>query len=299
MATDILTRLQSEVLVSYAPLHTLLMDWGKDLESHLSEWILDHPDEFQDALAKSYAVGCDFGYTATQASSVFRAKVFGLESRVREFNYESARLAREVTPEGHYVLGNVSATNLDFLEPVGSYTKDYVIEGYTNQIMALAEGGVQAILVAGNQADCLCLAIEIVKKRTNLPAIAHNVYYKGKKGFRTLMGYDPKTASAMVTEAGADVVGCSCGLFSYSDTTELVHQMREGTERILDALPDAGMPGLVDGKTVHPAKPEEMAARAPDWIKAGARLVGGCCGTSLEHYRQLSAKVREINQQKA
>jgi len=299
MDIDFLTRLRSEVLILYAPMHTLLTEWGKPLETHLSEWILNHPEAYQEALTKSYAAGCDMGHTATQASSVFRAKTFKLEGRVREFNYQSAKLAREVTPKDRFVVGNISASNPDFLEPVGSYTRDFMIGGYTEQIMTLAEAGVDVFHIGGNQIDALCLAVTIAKGRTGLPVIAANHIYRDAKGFHTLYGPAPAAASRRVTEAGADVVGCLCGLFSYEDATSIVGQMRKGTNSILGVQPDAGMPELVDGTTTYSATPQQMAARVGDWINAGARLVGGCCGTTLEHYTQLSSKLKEIKRHAA
>ena len=293
MATGFLSRLQSEVLVMYAPMQTLLLDWGKDLESHLSEWVLDNPEKFQEALVKSYEAGCDMGHTATQASSVFRSKPFRVEHRVHEFNFKSARLAREVTPETCYVVGNISGSNPDFLEPYGSYTPEYVYEGYKEQILALAEGGVDILHISGNHQESMVIAVQAAKELTNLPVIAFNTYYKGKKGFRTLMGYDPMKATAMLADAGADLVGAICGQWSYGDGGEIIRQMREGTDKYLGCQPDAGLPDLIGDKTVYPATPEDMANVAPDWISAGANLVGGCCGTTLEHYRRLSAVVRE------
>lgn len=135
MANEFLERIESEVLILYAPMQTLLMDWGKDLESHLSEWVLAHPEEYQEALIKSYEAGCDMGHTATQASSLFRSAPFNLQDKVHEFNFKSAQLAREVTPKEFYVVGNISGSNPDFLEPYGSYTPEFVYEGYKEQIM--------------------------------------------------------------------------------------------------------------------------------------------------------------------
>ena len=112
-----------------------------------------------------------------------------------------------------------------------------------------------------------------------------------------MYGYAPRKVARLATEMGADIVGTNCGLFSYSEGTQILRQMREGTDRMLSLQPDAGMAQLVEGQTIHPATPEEMAAAAPEWIQAGARLVGGCCGTSLRHYALLSAKVRELNRQ--
>lgn len=292
MAKEFLERLASEVLILYVPMQTLLMDWGKDLESHLSEWVLEHPEAYQEALIKSYEIGCDMGHTATQASSVFRSTPFNLQDKVYEFNFRSAQLAKEVTPKDHYIVGNISGSNPDFLEPYGSYTPEFVYEGYKEQIMALAEGGVDIFHISGNQQESLAIAIQAAKELTGLPVIAHNSYYTMKKGYRTMMGYDVKKATKMLEDAGADVVGAICGKWTYSEGTEIIKEIAETTNRFIGCQPDAGLPDLIDGKTVYPAMPDELAAVAPDWIDAGAKLVGGCCGTTLEHYRKLSLAVK-------
>jgi 5-methyltetrahydrofolate--homocysteine methyltransferase len=301
VATDFLERLQYDVLISWVPLHTLLVDWGKDLESHLSEWIINHPEEFQDAQKQSLDAGVDLTFTATQAASPWRAETFGLRDRIYEFNFESARLAKEVTPRSHYVCGNVSTTNPDFLGPIGNMTYDEVYEGYKVQISALIEGGADIIMVSGNHLEEGVIAIKVAKDLADIPVVVQNVFYATKKGFRTMMGVDAKAASARSQDAGADVIGANCGLMTKSidslewcpAATALVKEMRQGCDKPLAMQPDPGVPQLIDSKTVWPVSPEQMASEVPNWIDAGAFLVGGCCGTNLEHYRQILAKVRE------
>ena len=308
MSPDLIHRLRStgDVLMHYAPLHSLLADWGKPLEAHLSEWIVAHPDAYQEALTQSFEAGCDLASTSTQASSPWRAEVFGLRERVHELNYKSASLAREVMPKDRYLAGFVSITNPDFLEPAGDLTADEVYDGYKEQISALLEGGADLIMIVGNQLDTGMIAIKVAKDIADVPVIAQNVYYAGAKGFRTMMGYDPATGTARLAEAGADVVGASCGLMREGETTrghthyyeaatELVRQMKDAFDGLISIQPNAGMARLVDGVTVYPATPDEMAAEVGSWMDAGARIVGGCCGTSLEHYRRVSPIVRRRN----
>jgi 5-methyltetrahydrofolate--homocysteine methyltransferase len=299
MEPDFLERVNSQFLILYAPMQTLLLNWGKDQESHLSEWILRHPERYQEAIVQSFEAGCEICHTGTQASSVFRSEAFGLQHRIHEMNLKSALLARESTPEGCYVMGNISGSNPDFLEPWGSYTPEYVYEGYKEQILALAEGQVDVLHIAGNQQESMVIAIQAAKELTDQPIIALNAYYKGQKGFRTMMGYPPQQATQMLDEAGADVLGAICGLWSYTDGAEIIHQMREATDKPLCCQPDAGMPVLIDGRTVHPAKPEELASAVPAWIDAGAAVLGGCCGTTLEHYRALAAVVRRFREHRS
>lgn len=304
MASDFLERLGSGIISLYMPMQTFLVEeYGKPMEDHLSVWVLDHPDAYQDALKRSYEAGCDMGHTATQASSPFRSQPFGQEvvDKVYELNYKSAKLAREVTPEGRYVVGNISHSNPDFLEPLGDMTYDEVYEGYKVQILGLAEGGVDLFHISGNHIEEGMIAVKVAKDVTGLPVIVNNVFYPTKRGFRSMMGLDPKASAAKLRETGAEVVGANCGLMTksldtsgwYPAATALIREMREGCDGYLCIQPDAGLAQLVDGKTVYPASPDELEKVLPEWIDAGAWVIGGCCGASLEHYRRISAVVRE------
>lgn len=307
MACNLMERLNrgQDILLHYLPLHSALADWGKDLESHLSEWVVSHPDAYQEAIRLSLEAGCDFVSTSTQAASPWRAAVFGMRHKVHEHNYLSAKLAKEVTPPGKYVAGFVSSTNPDFLEPLGKMTRQEVYDGYKEQIAALLEGGSDLIMIVGNHIEESRIAIQVARDLADVPIVAQNVYYFGKKGYRSMMGHDPATGSRMLKEAGADIVGGSCGLMKrpedaadpknyFQFATRLVQEMRSGFDGFLSIQPNAGLARLVDGRTVYPATPDELAAEAPNWIRAGARIIGGCCGTGLEHYRKLAAAVRGL-----
>ena len=297
MSADLLTRLVEDVLVMYAPMQTVLLEWGKDQEDHLSDWVLKNPEKYREALIKSFEAGCEMCHTATQASSPFRAEPFGQQHRIHELNLKSAQLAREVTPKGCFVIGNISGSNPDFLEPYGSYTEQFLYDGYKAQILALAEGGVDAFHISGVQPDTLSVAVRAAKELTDLPVMSFNTYFKGKKGIRSMMGNTPEQASKMVDEAGADAIGAICGLWSYEDGVEILKSMRRGTNKPLGCQPDAGLPDLLNGQTVHPVTPDDMALWTPAWIAAGGKLLGGCCGTTIEHYRRLAEAVRQHRQE--
>jgi len=305
MAIDFMERLRNtyDVLVECQSMHTILVEeYAKPMEAHISDWVVAHPKVFQDAIQRAFAAGCDIVHIATQASSPIRARPFGVDDRIYELNYKPAKLAKEVAPKDRYVIGDISSSNPDFLEPVGNLTPDEVYNGYREQALGLLDGGVDLIAVSGNHIDESVLAIKAVKDIRNIPILTDNVFYLGKKGFRTMMGLDPITASAKLQEAGADVVGFACGLMTkscdssewYPGATALLKEMKQGTDRYLRVLPDAGLPELIDGKTVWPASPEEMASEVPNWVNTDARIIGGCCGTTLEHLRKISAVLREM-----
>jgi len=305
-------RTTNDILVHYAPLHTLLTEWGKPLIDHLSDWILKHPDAYVEAIRKSFEAGCDLVSTSTQAASPWRANVYGLSDKVYEMNYMSAKLAKDIMPDDKYLCGFVSSTNPDFLEPLGNLTYDEVYEGYKLQISALLEGGADTIMIVGNHPDEAVIAVKVAKDLADIPVIAHNVYYYGKAGFRTMMGQNPAEGCEILRLAGADVVGASCGLMKekglnaavpgqthyYEGATALVREMREGFDGFISIQPNAGLAQLLGDETNYPALPHEMADEVLGWVEAGARIVGGCCGTSLEHYRLASKVIREYNRQR-
>ena len=313
---NLLERLKNtnDIIIHYFPLHSALTDWGKPLEDHLSDWILKNPNEYQDAIVKSFEAGCDLVSTSTQGSSPWRAAVYGLQDKVYELNYESARLAKEVMQKGKYLCGFVSSTNPDFLEPIGSLKYDEVYEGYKVQISALMDGGVDTMIIAGNQPDVNAIGIKVSKDLApNIPVISQNIYYIGKTGYRTMMGHTPATGCEVLKEAGADVIGASCGLMKdkehdfavpgqthyYEGATELVKEMRKAYDGFISIQPNAGLAQVLDGETNYPALPHEMADEILKWVDAGARIVGGCCGTSLAHYKAISGIIHEYNKSKS
>ncbi len=307
MAMSFIERLRNtdDVLAYFGPMPTLLAaEYGHSLETHVSVWIVDHPTEFQDALRRIFATGHDCAQIATQSTSSFRSKPFGqaVVDRVYDLNYQSAKLAKEVTSEGRYISGIIGTTTPDFMEPVGTMTYDEVYEGYLVQIKGLAEGGVDCIAVCGNEIEQTEIVIKAIQDHyPDMPVIARHVFYAGKKGFRSMQGHDPKTTSARLHETGADVIGFSCGLMTksldssewYPAATNLLKEIRQGTDRHLMIMPDPGVPVLIDGKTVWPVSPEEMASEVSNWIDIGARIIAGCCGTSLEHGMKVIDVIRE------
>jgi 5-methyltetrahydrofolate--homocysteine methyltransferase len=103
-------------------------------------------------------------------------------------------------------------------------------------------------------------------------------------------GTDPVTALSLLSAMGADVVGANC-MIGPVEMLPVFERLASTTDHPLSVQPNAGMPQLVEGQTIYPATPEQMANEVENWICAGARLVGGCCGTNLNHYQAISQKI--------
>jgi len=294
MAKDFLQRLANgEVLVSWGPIQTLLQqEKERNLEEHQAEWIVNHPNDFQDVVKAMLAAGSDIAAAGVQGNNRYRLEAFGLENRVYELTFKPLQLAREITPANRYLVGQLGMTGR-FLEPVGDMTVDELYKSYVEQIIPTLEAKVDLFAVNENDTEQLVIAIKAVRDYCDLPIIAISLFYPTKRGIRTLMGIPVKTAATKLQEAGADVIGATCGgINPIGEALTVVEEMRQGCDKPLMIRPDAGLAQLINGKIVQPVTPEQMAKEVPSWIAAGAQIVGGCCGTSLKHIEAISAVVK-------
>ncbi|MFC1940558.1 homocysteine S-methyltransferase family protein [Chloroflexota bacterium] len=289
---EFLQRLKTEVLISEGAMSTNLAMGGFDQTGNAAYWVTNHPDVYQDLLKAFFNVGCDISTTYTSASNRFRLKPFGLEDKAREINYKVARLTKEVTPSTCYLGFSLSATAV-FLPPMGNASPDEVYESYVEQVVIAEDVGVDFFQIHGSDIEQTGLAVKAVKDNSKLPvAVLLHSINPTPKGFRTMMGVSPTMGATKFQEFGADVIGQTCGGINYEESTAVLKEMRAACSKPLWARPNAGIPELVDGKAVHPATPEQMVEEAPKWVEAGARIVGGCCGTTLEHMAKVVAVLK-------
>jgi 5-methyltetrahydrofolate--homocysteine methyltransferase len=145
-------------------------------------------------------------------------------------------------------------------------------------------------------ADEACLAVRAVKENTSMVAIASFSYdTKSSNGYRTMMGLTPAEAARRSIEAGADIIGSNCSL-STAEMAEVVDALKQAApDYPVLAHPNAGRPVQhPDGSIEYPETPEIMAESVPALIKAGANIIGGCCGSGPDHIRAIRAAVEEV-----
>jgi methionine synthase I (cobalamin-dependent) len=221
-----------------------------------------------------------------------------LESRVADLNATGAQLARKAAGKDKYVLGDIGPSG-DFLEPLGSLKPDQLRGIFTDQVNALIAGGVDGFIIETMGAvDEAVVAVEAVKySGSNLPVLASMSFDKRGDDFRTMMGIDVTKAVSSITSAGADAVGFNCGTCSLDDYIGLAKRFvaaaRSLNKNILVfAEPNAGMPQVTDGKVLYKVTPDEYASAAQKIYEAGVPIIGGCCGTTPDHIKAMSKKLR-------
>ena len=280
-----------EVLISDGATGTYLQGKGLEAGGCPEEWNATHPDVIRGMAAEYFAVGADTIETNSFGGSPFILKKYGLEDRVEELNRLAARHVRSLAPPDHFVFGSVGPSG-EFLEPAGEMSPGEMYEGFIRQVTALAEGGADAIcaetMISLEEA---ALVVKATKEHTSLVAMATMTFDKGPRGNFTMMGVTPQDAVRGLLDAGADVVGSNCGngiLYQI----EIVEEMRQVTDAPILVHANAGIPQVRKGQIIYPETPEWMAAHYRTLVEAGANVVGGCCGTTPAHIREIVRVLR-------
>jgi 5-methyltetrahydrofolate--homocysteine methyltransferase len=233
--------------------------------------------------------GCHALTTNTLTMNRVYIETHNFEVDVREVNEAGARLARRAAEEKQYVLGDISSTG-QLLEPYGTYKKQQFYDAFKEQAEILAEAGVDGFIIETmfDLREAMC-ALRACKDNFSLPVIASIAFTTEEKGGRTIMGDSAEDCARQLTQAGADAIGANCGDLEPAQMAKVVFLLRSETTLPVLAQPNAGKPKLVDNRTVFEMEPEAFAAGVEKCLQAGARLVGGCCGTTPEHIRAIVA----------
>lgn len=255
-------------------------------------WNLTHPDRVE-AIPRAYAAaGSQVVLTNTFSANRISLTGHGLEGRIQEINEAGVAISQRAAGGLARVFGSIGPTGK--LLVTGDVTPEQLTEVYREQVGFLAAAGVEAIVIE-TMADLAetSLAIQAARE-TGLPVVACLAYASGKNHDRTMMGVTPEQAVEALTAAGADVIGANCGQ-GMSGYVEICRRLRAVTDRPLWIKPNAGLPELIDGRTVYRTTPEEFAAQIPALLDAGANFVGGCCGTTPDFIRAVAEKVRSLS----
>jgi 5-methyltetrahydrofolate--homocysteine methyltransferase len=253
-------------------------------------WVLEQPEQILRLHRDFIEAGSDIILTCTFGASSVHLEQAGMGGRVEEVNRRAAELARQAV-EGTHVLvaGSIGPTG-QLLKPYGPLEEEAAQASFAAQAKLLAEAGVD-LLVIETQFDLTeaRLAVLGARSSTTLPLVCSFSY---DRGMRTMMGVKPSQAGRELADLGVDVVGINCGR-SLDENRNALKELRAAVTLPIWFKPNAGLPRLDDnGSPVYDVSPEQMGFFACEWVEAGAQVVGGCCGTSAEHLRQISQAVK-------
>lgn len=259
------------------------------------KWILEHPEVLVE-LQKSYIqAGTDILYTPTFTGNRIKLGEYGLADKIQAMNHALAGLSKQAIKEAAadrpvYIAGDLTMTG-EQLYPVGTLKFEELVEVYKEQVGYLVEAGVDLFVVETMMSINECrAAVLAVKETCDLPVMVTLTF---KEDMRTFYGTDPVTALITLQSMGVDAVGANCST-GPDRMIEMIRQMKEYATVPIICKPNAGLPKLVDGKTVYDMGATQFAEEMKRIVEAGASIVGGCCGTTPEYIRLLAETVKSL-----
>ena len=234
--------------------------------------------------------GAELLETNTFGANPFKLASYGLAGDTERINAAAAEVAREAAAGRAAVAGAIGPLGVR-LEPFGETAVSEAGAAFARQARGLIDGGVDGfILETFTDLEELRAAVAAVRGISDLPIIAMMTV---GSDCRTAYGTGPETFGPALDAMGVDVIGVNCSVGPHG-VLEAIEQLRRVTARPLIAQPNAGLPREVDGRKMYMASPEYMASYARRIVEAGARFVGGCCGTTPEHIRAIGAFVQSV-----
>lgn len=292
MARSLLQRLQAgEVLVADGATGTNHQHNGLRPGVPPEEWVLDEPEKVLSLHRAFVAAGADIILTNSFGGTRIRMRDSKYADRASEVNRRAAELARRAAAmrDGVLVAGSMGPTGSLF-QPLGPLVREQVVEAYAEQARALTEGGVDFLLLETMFAlDEALAAVEGAKQGSSLPVVCT---FSFDRGLFTMMGVKPRQVIAALKSLGLAAVGANCGM-TLDCTEQVIGEMvAAGSGLPIWAKPNAGLP---KGGTILPeydVGPGDMACYAVRYVRAGAQIVGGCCGNTPAHVKAIVEAVR-------
>ena len=284
-----------EILVADGATGSNLQKMGLKPGRPPEDLVIDSPDILLKLVSSFVDAGSDIILTCTFGGTRMRMKDSKYQDRTPEVNIRAAELARKAASarEGVLVAGSMGPVGA-LLEPYGPLKAEDVKATFAEQAKALADGGVDFLLIETMFAfEETTAAFEGARSATDLPIV---VSFSYDRGTRSMMGVKPKDVIKKYSEMGAVMVGANCGT-TLENMEAVVKEYAATVPNFpLWVKPNAGVPRM-DIETeqgIYDMSPEDMAAYAQKYVDLGARVVGGCCGNTSEH---VAAIVRAVKRQ--
>ena len=283
------------MLVCDGAMGTMLYGKGIFINRCFESLNQSHPDLVTDVHGEYLKAGADVIETNTFGANRMKLRAFGLGDQVRAINLAGALLARKAVEiagaqDEKYVAGAIGPLGVR-VEPWGKTGVDEAEELFREQAQALLDGKVDLfILETFRDLNEIGAAIAAVRSICDLPIVAQMTT---EEDGLSLDGAPAEQFAPDLIARGANVVGVNCSV-GPAPMLETVERISDIVDVWLSAQPNAGKPRDIEGRNLYLCSPEYMASYARRFIASGVRLVGGCCGTTPEHIRQIALAAKSM-----
>jgi len=282
---------------------TMLYSRGVFINRCYDELNLSQPELIREIHNEYLQAGAEVVETNTFGGNRFRLGQHGLQDQVRSINVAGVKLARECVNQIQekqaceaFVAGAIGPLGVR-LEPLGKVGLEEAQDAFAEQIRAMVEGGPGVgvdLLIVETMTSLTEAEQAILAARRVAPGLRVVVMMTVDEDGNCLDGASAETAAIKLTEWGADAIGCNCSAGPVT-VLSVIERMRSLTSLPLAAMPNAGIPRAVEGRTIYLTSPEYMASFTRKLVKAGASIVGGCCGTTPSYTRAMKSSLRALD----
>ncbi len=290
MRPDVEELLKQKVLILDGAMGTMLQEQGMMPGQCPELFGIDNFRMLSDIHGQYIEAGADIIQTNTFGGNRFKLGEYGLENRVEEINAEAVRIARQAAGDKVLVAASIGPSG-KLLQPMGDVDFDQLYAAFSEQVKACEKAGADIISIE-TMTDIgeARIALIAARENTRLPVIVHMTF---ENSGCTMMGTDPLTALLTLEALQPLAVGANCS-GGARELLPVIETMGHYSGVYLSVEPNAGLPLLLEGETVFPDSPEEMAEYSLRLRDAGAGIIGGCCGTTPEHIRAMANVLRGV-----
>jgi methionine synthase / methylenetetrahydrofolate reductase(NADPH) len=286
---EFLERLQNEIVVGDGAFGTRLYEMGITFDISYEQFNVTRPDLVEKVLGEYASAGAMVIETNTFCLNRLKQRKFGLEDQIREMGASATRIARQVAGPNRYVaasMGPLARQKRDLEE----YSRSEVEEFFREPLSVMVEAGADLIILETfTSLSELETALSVAKK-FDVPVVCQMAY--GDQG-TTASGITVERAVRSLTGKGADVIGANCRSGPHIQI-DILKKEAGATNLPLSVFPNAGYAQQVDGRYIYQSSPQYFGEQTPDLVRAGATLIGGCCGTTAEHIRAIAQAAKNL-----
>ena len=288
--SDLLSK--KKIIVADGATGTNLIQRGLERGVTAEDWVIDNPEKIKKLHLDFIEAGAEIILTSTFGGSEIRLEQSGLRDKYEQVNHAAVTLAKEAVKNTRVIVAGSMGPLGQMIKPLGTLEIRKAESYYARQASALCAAGVD-IIVIETQFDLTeaKAAINGVKSSCQQALVCS---FSFDRGVKTMMGVSPSSFVKEVGGLGLSAIGINCGK-SLNDNSNALKELSNSTEIPIWFKPNAGLPHLdEDGNPTYDITPGQMAENVASWIESGARIIGGCCGTTPEHLKAIANVVSAL-----